>query len=441
MNQKKFGSRLAELRYQKNISQKEAAARSQISSGRLSRLEHGRASITEEELTNLASVYEVSPDQLRQLEKESDEPRITKIVLTGGPCAGKTTAMSWIQNAFLKRGYRVLFVPETATELMTGGVAPWTCGSNLAYQCCHIGLQIAKEQIFEEAAKTMPDDKILIVCDRGLMDNKAYMSDEDFNSALNMMNLDLVSIRDQYDAVFHLMSTARDAPDIYNLNKENNPTRKESIEDAAALDGRLVNAWTGHPHLRIIDNSTGFEDKMKRLISEISSFLGEPFPYEIERKFLISYPDIQALENRPDCQKVEIIQTYLHAGKDEETRIRQRGAGGSYIYFKTTKKKISPATKIETERRLSQSEYLKLLMEADTSCRQIRKTRYCLTYKGQYFEIDIFPFWKDKAILEIELLQKDQSIQIPEFLHVLEEVTDNEKYQNSYLARADILNP
>lgn len=77
---------------------------------------------------------------------------ITKIVLTGGPCAGKSTAMSWIQNAFTERGYKVLFVPETATELITGGVAPWTCGSNLDYQCCQMRLQIEQEKIFLAAA-------------------------------------------------------------------------------------------------------------------------------------------------------------------------------------------------------------------------------------------------------------------------------------------------
>ncbi len=49
---------------------------------------------------------------------------ITKIVITGGPCAGKSTAMSWVQNAFTNMGYTVLFVPETATELIGGGVAP-----------------------------------------------------------------------------------------------------------------------------------------------------------------------------------------------------------------------------------------------------------------------------------------------------------------------------
>ena len=58
---------------------------------------------------------------------------IQKIVITGGPCAGKSTAMSWIRNAFTQRGYTVLIIPETATELITGGVAPWTCGSNEEY--------------------------------------------------------------------------------------------------------------------------------------------------------------------------------------------------------------------------------------------------------------------------------------------------------------------
>lgn len=106
--------------------------------------------------------------------------KITKIVLTGGPCAGKSTAMSWIQNAFTERGYKVLFVPETATELISRGVAPWTCGSNLDYQFCQMRLQIEKEKVFLSAAETMSEEKILIVCDRGMMDNRAYMTEIDF---------------------------------------------------------------------------------------------------------------------------------------------------------------------------------------------------------------------------------------------------------------------
>ena len=113
---------------------------------------------------------------------------ITKIVITGGPCAGKSTAMSWIRNAFRQRGYNVLFVPETATELITGGVAPWTCGSNMDYQKCQVELQLTKERLFRQAAETMPDEKILIVCDRGMTDNRAYMTKEDKIRAIQFLN-------------------------------------------------------------------------------------------------------------------------------------------------------------------------------------------------------------------------------------------------------------
>ena len=105
---------------------------------------------------------------------------ITKIVITGGPCAGKTTAMSWVQNAFTQKGYRVLFVPETATELINGGVAPWTCGSSTDFQKNLLSLQLVKEKVFEAAARTMDAEKILMVCDRGALDNKAVMRRPDF---------------------------------------------------------------------------------------------------------------------------------------------------------------------------------------------------------------------------------------------------------------------
>ncbi|MCD7784745.1 MAG: AAA family ATPase [Oscillospiraceae bacterium] len=360
-------------------------------------------------------------------------PEIIKIVITGGPCAGKSTAMSWVQNAFTKLGYTVLFVPETATELITGGVAPWTCGTNAGYQKCQMMLQIEKERIFRDAASTMPGDKILIVCDRGTLDNRAYMNDAEFASVLKEIGTNEVELRDNYDAVFHLVTAANGAEAFYTT--ANNSARTETPEQAIALDNKLISAWTGHPHFCVIDNSTNFEEKMRRLIAEISSFLGEPEPLEIERKYLIEYPDITWLESNPNCQRVEIIQTYLKCDPGEEVRVRQRGIGGNYIYFKTTKRNISDIKRVEVEKRLSQSEYLKLLMEADTTRRQIRKMRYCLTYEGQYFEIDVYPFWDDKAIVEIELSDENAEINFPEQLKVIKEVTGDESYKNSSLAK------
>ena len=362
-----------------------------------------------------------------------ENKNIVKIVLTGGPCAGKTTGMSWIQNTFTQMGYAVLFVPETATELISGGVAPWNFKENVDFQDCLFQLQLEKERVFYQAAEKIDSDKVLIVCDRGILDNLAYMSHAEFENILKNNHLDEVELRDNYDAVFHLVTAAKGAEEFYTT--ENNTARTETPEQAAAVDDKIISAWTGHPHFRVIGNNSDFETKMKKLIKEISSFLGEPIPLEIERKYLIEYPDLEWLKNEPNCQKIEIIQTYIIGEEGSETRIRQRGINGHYVYFLTEKKTISDLKRVEIERRLTRDEYLKLLMKADTTKHQIRKDRYCLTWENQYFEIDVYPFWKNKAIMEIELSDQDDEINIPSQIKVIREVTAEPEYRNASLAK------
>ncbi len=359
-------------------------------------------------------------------------PEITKIVITGGPCGGKSTAERVIRETFTELGYTVLFISETATELISGGVAPWSFESKAQYQLYQMQLQLEKEKVFTAAAMAMPVEKVLLVCDRGAMDNKAYMSEAEFEAVLDTVGCNEVELRDGYDAVFHLVSAAKGAERFYTV--ENNSARTETLEEAAALDDRVIAAWTGQTHFRVIDNSTDFEGKMQRLITEISSFLGVPEPLEIERKFLIEYPDINWLESLPNCRKVEIVQTYLKSEPNEETRVRQRGANGNYVFFKTTKKKVSEIKRVEIEGKISKEEYLELLLQTDTSKRQIRKTRYCLTFEGQYFEIDVYPFWNDRAVVELELATESYEISFPPQLKVIKEVTDDVAYKNSSLA-------
>lgn len=433
MNDYDFGNFIYKCRCKAGLSQAALAEYLGVSNKAVSKWETGKSKPTTNVLRKLSALFSVSVEELLRLREERDKMDIKKIVITGGPGAGKTTGMSWIQNSFAKLGYTVLFVPETATELITGGLAPWTCRSNLDYQKCQMKLQLEKEKIFEQGAASMPAEKVLIVCDRGTLDNKAYMTELEFSALLGELGCNEVELRDSYDAVFHLVTAAKGAEKFYTT--ENNAARTETVEQAAELDDRLIAAWTGHPHLRIIDNSTDFEIKLKRLIAEITAFLGEPQPYEIERKFLIEYPDVSALEKLPNCQRVEIIQTYLTAAEGEESRVRQRGVDGNYIYFQTTKKKMTGLKRVEVERRLSKDEYLRLLMDADPKCRPIRKTRYCLTHDNQYFEIDIYPFWDDKAIMEIELADETSEIHFPDTLKIIKEVTDDDDYKNASLAR------
>jgi CYTH domain-containing protein len=280
----------------------------------------------------------------------------------------------------------------------------------------------------------MPVDKVLIVCDRGVLDNKAYMTREDFAFVMNTLGHNEIELRDGYDAVFHLVTAAKGAEQFYTL--ANNAARYETVEEARAVDDALIESWTGHPHLRVIDNRADFDEKMLYLIKEISSFLGEPKPMDTRRKFLIAYPDVRELASRPNCQSVDILQAYLKSEVPGEViRIRQRGQNGNYIYFKTRKRQIEGMKRIELEERLTQDEYLELLMQADPDYRPIRKQRYCLSENGLYYNIDVFPQWTDQALMEIELYSEDQEVKMPEGIQVIREVTGEDEFTNPYIAR------
>lgn len=170
------------------------------------------------------------------------------------------------------------------------------------------------------------------------------------------------------------------------------------------------------------------------LITEISAFLGEPRPLETKRKYLIEYPDVQELEKRPNCQRVDILQAYLKSEIPGETvRIRQRGRDGNYVYFKTRKRTID-GKRIEMEERLSKNEYLELLMQADPELRPIRKERYCLSENGLYYNIDIYPQWTDQALMDIELYGGEETVVFPDGIKVIREVTGEKEFTNPYIA-------
>ena len=368
--------------------------------------------------------------------------KITKIVITGGPCAGKTTGLSYLEQELTQMGYKVVFMNETATEIILNGLGAAAFKTNLDFEKNIIRLQLEKEKLYEEFCKTLPNEKVILVCDRGVMDCKCYMTEEEFDQALIDLNLDEIQLRDNYDAVFHLVTAAKGAPEAY--TKANNQARRENLEEAILADDRTINAWTGHPHFRAIDNSTDFESKLKRLVKEICVYLGIPQPLEIERKYLIKKPEPTLIQKLINCKRVDIVQTYLNSKPDEEVRVRQRGLDGSYIYTMTTKKKQQNSLiRSETEKRITEREYLTALNNADTNLHQIRKSRYCIMDNNRYYEIDIYPFSKSNAICEIELSSEDEKVELPEYIQLIKEVTDDAQYSNRALAEKipdDLLN-
>lgn len=362
---------------------------------------------------------------------------VAKIVLTGGPCAGKTTALTKIEESLSEKGYKVFIVSESATELIKGGILPF---GNLPvpmkiFQELNTKYQLDKEKTYEKAASLLNcNQKAVIVYDRGAMDNKAYVKEEEFNEVLDNLKLKEIELMDRYNMIIHLVTAAKGAEECYTLG--NNSARTETKEEAIERDELTLNAWTGHPRLKIIDNSTTFSEKINNVLKEIYSYLGEPIPIKRERKYLISL-DNSNLEflKENNSQKIGIIQTYLQSN-DNEKRLRKRTYKGENTYYLTTQKDTDQeAERIFLEKKINEDEYIQLLDKADPELMPISKDRHCFTYQNQYFRLDIIPELGNIGILEIEMTDKNKKIVIPNDISVIKEVTHDANYRNYNLAK------
>lgn len=157
--------------------------------------------------------------------------------------------------------------------------------------------------------------------------------------------------------------------------------------------------------------------------------------YEIERKFLIEYPAIRILEEHPGCTKSEIAQTYLKTDNGFTSRVRKRTTGGVTKYIFTEKKRVTDVKCIENEREIDKSEYDELIKLADPERKTVHKTRYCLPCNGRIAEIDIYPFWTDRAIAEVEMEDETEEVALPDFIRVIREVTAEKAYKNASIAK------
>lgn len=188
--------------------------------------------------------------------------KVPVIGITGGPCAGKTMAMDFLREKLSAHGYMVTVIAEAATELVLSGTTPGALGA-VAFQRQILKHIIEKENRAIEATRLLETGRQVILCDRGAVDAAAYLSEEEFASLICEFGYSVVQLRDhRYDAIIFMRSVAYDLPGHYNCN--NSARLGTSEERARELDLLTLKAWEGHPNLHVVDNSTGFDEKLKR---------------------------------------------------------------------------------------------------------------------------------------------------------------------------------
>ena len=234
-----------------------------------------------------------------------------RIVLTGGPCAGKTTTLNELR---CQLGAGVVVVPETATMLLSAGFpAPnfasdaepqsgttaqgssrsrrlrgtkqshrakpewypkqvedlsWSSEWQNEFQAAIFSVQKSMENIYTLVAhkKGAP----LVICDRGLLDGAAY-TQGGLTAFCRIHHVNLAEILARYEAVIHLESLAVGRPELY--SKDSNENRMEPLEEAQKLEFAARMVWSDHPNYHLVKSEETMAEKTARVIDMIKTML------------------------------------------------------------------------------------------------------------------------------------------------------------------------
>lgn len=366
---------------------------------------------------------------------------ITRIVITGGPCAGKTTCMSTIVEWLTKQGYFPLVIDEVSTRLQNSGIRPISGYLSInEFEKALLQTQINDEEIFgsvgREIARTS-GKKPVIIQDRGILDIAAYIGIKELQALLKEKGRLLNTELQKYDAFIHLVTAANGAVHAYTT--ENNNARTETVEQARNIDDKIYHAYVTNsdkPLFRI-GNNGNFENKKLSTLNAINSVLGLPLISEIQKKFLVSLNGMKQIISQYGGTKLFIQQTYLDGtSSNYEQRLRFTSYQGSKLYALSETKHLKNGERVKTERMLDENEYISLKSHSSFNYKTIEKVRWCINTNNLYLELDHFinPFIP-YAIMEIKALGNQALPDISFLPGIIKELTSHPLFLNKEIAK------
>lgn len=186
-----------------------------------------------------------------------------RIVLTGGPGGGKTTAADLFRREI---GERVVIVPEAATILFQGGFPRSRAPS--AQRLAQSAIFHVQRNLEDVQAALFPGRTLL--CDRGTIDGAAYWPNGDGHYFASV-GTSLAEEYQRYAAVLFFETAAAGGMAI----EGGNPVRNESIDEAVQLDARLRKLWSGHPRFIFVPHNPSFFKKITFALATLEGLVGQ----------------------------------------------------------------------------------------------------------------------------------------------------------------------
>lgn len=197
---------------------------------------------------------------------------IKKILITGGPCAGKTSSINEIKKYYEKKNYNVLIVPETPTALITGGITPKEIG-NMNFIKLVINVQMKLQQYYQEKANQINENKVIIIFDGCPIDCLKFISREEFDNLIKEYDLSFEKIINEYDGIIHLESVANRFPEMYST--ETNKARGTDEVIAAKREDLLLKVYDKCQNRIIVHCYEEFDEKVENVINACELILNK----------------------------------------------------------------------------------------------------------------------------------------------------------------------
>jgi nucleoside-triphosphatase THEP1 len=307
-------------------------------------------------------------------------PRIFKIALTGGPCSGKTTSLKFIIDKFSSE-YKVYTVPECASLIFNSGVTiiptNFNEESHTVFTKGICRMQMDLERFFEEQAKYETKD-VIIITDRGVLDNFAFCSEKVKKRVYEETGWDdNFMCVERYDQVIHLVTAAQGAEKFYTL--ENNVARSETPELAKHFDKRLHEEWMIHPKFTLIDNSEkGFQKKLDRVINAVSALVNnKPVANKMVKMLINCNPEKLSLPSGIKTYSFDESINYLTSQQEDRVNsvIKRKVPETSLKSFFHTEKilNLGESVYMEMTRPISVKNYMGFIQAKDIERKEIKR--------------------------------------------------------------------
>ncbi|CAB9526803.1 expressed unknown protein [Seminavis robusta] len=241
----------------------------------------------------------------RYFRNQPNKTHVIRIALTGGPCAGKSSALNYVRQRATAAGFDVYCAPEVATLFLNSGVGyPKSAEQQYTFQSSICILQLALERTLTTIVQGTGRPSIIIY-DRGILDTKGYVDNDTWQRILSELSTSGATdaaerpglftmgvtedyVLKRYDGVVHLVTAAEGAQEFYKSGQVTDDSgaavvRVETLQEALTLDHKMRKAWCAHPHHNVIGNEGSFQDKLNATVQVILKLADETHPAECQR--------------------------------------------------------------------------------------------------------------------------------------------------------------